>query len=221
MARRGEAGMAAGSMRSRILEASMALLEEQGVAGLSMREVARRAGVSHQAPYHEFPDRESILAALVADGFDDLAKRLRTALDAIPARDSAEAIRSGGLAYVEFALARPGIFAVMFRREMVDHGRFPAVLEAGRRAYAELERVAEITGVRGSSEQRAAVLWSFVHGLATLLVEGKLTASDSAPARRIATAAELIRVYAETAAGSPAAAPKAGRRGGRKAARDG
>ena len=77
-ARKSAAPLAA-DLRQRILNTSELLLEENGVAALSMREVARRAGVTHQAPYHHFADRESILAELVAQGFDELSRRLARA----------------------------------------------------------------------------------------------------------------------------------------------
>ena len=67
-------------LRQIVLATARALLDEQGVTGLSMREVARRAGVTHQAPYHHFGDRESILAAVLVQGFDELATRMQTAL---------------------------------------------------------------------------------------------------------------------------------------------
>src|SRR5271169_43533 len=71
-------------LRQDILDTARTLLDEQGVAALSMREVARRAGVTHQAPYHHFGDRESILAELVTHGFEELAQRLAVANDLAP-----------------------------------------------------------------------------------------------------------------------------------------
>jgi len=80
-------------LRRRILDASAALLESDGLAALSLREVARRAGVSHQAPYHHFKDRESILAELVTEGFERLAKRLAHANDQAGALGARGALR--------------------------------------------------------------------------------------------------------------------------------
>ena len=71
--------VATSDLRKRILDASEQLLETEGLAALSMREVARRSGVTHQAPYHHFTDRETILAELVTQGFDELARRLARA----------------------------------------------------------------------------------------------------------------------------------------------
>src|ERR1700754_3165024 len=85
-------------VRAGILQASLALMNEGGLSALSMREVARRAGVSHQAPYHYFADRESILAELVRDGFDKLTGYLEDSLTQV--RDYDESIVAMGEAYV-------------------------------------------------------------------------------------------------------------------------
>ena len=77
--------MAAETLKQQVLDASIALVAESGLAGLSMREVARRAGVSHQAPYHHFADKAAIVAALVERGFAMLTLRLEAARDAGPA----------------------------------------------------------------------------------------------------------------------------------------
>src|ERR1700754_1736639 len=103
-------------VRAGILQASLALMNEGGLGALSMREVARRAGVSHQAPYHYFADREAILAELAGDGFDKLHDYMVSALGhARPNRGSrAKAL---GEAYVRFALNHPELFKLMFRCE--------------------------------------------------------------------------------------------------------
>ena len=93
-----------------------AVLDEQGAAGLSLREVARRAGVTHQAPYHHFADRESILAELVTQGFGELKRRLarahRRSVDPLATRVTS------GVAYVVYALDNPGEFRIMFRADL-------------------------------------------------------------------------------------------------------
>ena len=137
-----------------------------------MREVARRAGCTHQAPYHYFANREAILAALVEAGFDELANRLREARDKAGTEDLRAVAEASGNTYVEFALTNPGVFRVMFRRDMCDPARFPEVLAAGERARDELRRFAQIiAGERATPEQETA-LWAGVHGLAVLLLDG-------------------------------------------------
>lgn len=90
-------------LRQRILDTSRALLNEHGVAALSLREVARRAGVTHQAPHHHFTDRESILAELVTQGFDELTLRLAKANRMVTSHSRLEMLVASGRAYAGFA----------------------------------------------------------------------------------------------------------------------
>lgn len=159
-------------LRQRILDAAERLIETEGLAALSMREVARRSGVTHQAPYHHFADREAILAELVVRGFDELAARLAGANDQVAAVGRLEAGVASGLAYVGYAIDHPGVFRIMFRPELCDVTRYPAAQEAGTAAYAELERL--VAGIHGPAlvAPLSMVYWSQVHGLACLIVDG-------------------------------------------------
>ena len=103
-----------------------------------MREVAREAGVSHQAPYHHFGDREAILAAIAAEGFAKLQQELERAA-ASTGDDAAKAVEAMGCAYVDFALRHPAYFQVMFRADAVP-------LEN----YAEARRTAKMPPSAGS-----------------------------------------------------------------------
>lgn len=162
------------NLRERILETSERLLATEGLAALSMREVARRAGVTHQAPYHHFADRESILAALVASGYDDLSCRLEAALEDSAAASNRTVMERAGQAYVGFALERPHVFRIMFRPELVDANRFPDVGHAGDRAYAMLERLVKRVQPRVRVLPHATLHWAVVHGVACLLLDGNL-----------------------------------------------
>lgn len=139
-----------------------------------MREVARRAGVTHQAPYHHFADRESILAEVIAQGFRDLAAALGRANDQ-PAASARQVAGESGQAYVGFALRHPGLFRAMFRTDLCDPVRFPAVQQAGALAFAELERMVAIVHGEQADAALAGLYWSVVHGMATLAVDGPLT----------------------------------------------
>lgn len=170
------------SLRQRILDTSRELLESEGLASLSLREVARRAGVTHQAPYHHFGDRETILAELVTEGFERLATQLAAANNR--SNDPRETLQAAFEAYVGFAIDHPGVFRVMFRPELCDAARFPAAVAAGNRAYGELQRM--VARVHGPDEgQRLASLhWAQVHGLACLMVDGPLALSLGTPEAR-------------------------------------
>ena len=139
-------------LRSELLAASRRLLDEGGPAALSMREVARRTECTHQAPYHYFEERESILAALVCDGFNELAKALKSANKIATESAVRPAVIASAKAYVGFALSNPGAFRIMFRSDMCNPSKFPEVIEAGSRAQLELERLNTI--IHGEKAKR-------------------------------------------------------------------
>ncbi len=186
-------------LRRRVLDASVALIEAKGLSALSLREVARRAGVSHQAPYHHFADRAAILAALVEEGFGELGRRMHAADD--PAGTVADRLVEVGVAYVEFALDRPAHFRIMFRPELLDARRFHAAEKAGAAAFAVLERlmkalVAEASAPPASPRVLASLHWAVVHGLASLLLDGPLgleIPSRAARRRHVRAALEAMR----------------------------
>lgn len=172
-------------LRSELLRTSRELLDEAGPSALSMREVARRAGCTHQAPYHYFANREAILAALVCEGFDELADRLAVAHDGLGSVDLHAVLVASGNAYVEFALRRPGVFRVMFRPDVCDPERFPEVVQAGQRARRELARLAKAVMGDGAQVEAEVLIWSGVHGLASLLLDGPLAGEFSSTEDRI------------------------------------
>lgn len=155
-----------GDLRSALLHAGGELLEEQGLAALSVRETARRAGVSHNAPYRHFPDRDSLLAALAAEGFRVLEAEL-----------GANGARERGEAYVRFALAHPNRFRLMFGGQL-QTGNHPELHAAARRTYEGL--VAAFTGRPeiADPQKAAAAAWCLVHGLAQLLLDGHFPARE-------------------------------------------
>jgi AcrR family transcriptional regulator len=132
-------------------------LEMRGIGALSLREAARRVGVSHNAPYRHFPHREALLAALAAEGFEMLGEELQQ--------------RSGrelGEAYVRFALAHPQRFRLMFGG-VLPHAKYPALRTAAAAAHqALLEAFKDLP----QPALAAAAAWSLVHGLAQLILDG-------------------------------------------------
>jgi AcrR family transcriptional regulator len=172
-------------LRRRVLDASLAIVAAHGPAALSLREVARRAGVSHQAPYKHFPDREAILAALVTEAFEGLAGAMDGAMADVA--EPSAALVAAGRAYVRWARANPGSWRLLFRPDMVALDRYPEARAAGGRAFAVLQRgVGALSrapspgghplAVLGDpeAEVRLALAWSTVQGLAALLVDGPL-----------------------------------------------
>jgi AcrR family transcriptional regulator len=152
-----------GDLRRAILSAAVDAITAVGSANLSLRDVARRAGVSHAAPVHHFGDKAGVLTALAEEGFDLLAEALTAAGD-----DFAEA----GVAYVRFAVAHPAHFEVMFRPD-THHRDDPALAAARARAGAVLARGA----ARKPGDYNDVAAWSLMHGFATLWQAGALPAS--------------------------------------------
>ena len=172
-------------LRSELLRTSRQLLDESGPSALSMREVSRRAGCTHQAPYHYFANREAILAALVCEGFDELADMLAAAHEGLGSADLHAILVASGNAYVEFALRHPGVFRVMFRPDVCDPERFPEVVQAGERARHELARLARAMMGDGAQLEVEVLIWSGVHGLASLLLDGPLVGEFGSMEERV------------------------------------
>ena len=201
-------------LRQRILDTSEQLLEESGVTALSMREVARRAGVTHQAPYHHFADRESILAELVARGFEQLTRRLARANDRAATTGKRTALIDSGLAYTGFALEHPGVFRIMFRPEVCDPTRFPNAMAASECAHAELDRLVRLMHEGEPSDALASTYWAQVHGLAGLLIDGPLGLKLPSLRERRAHLRASLACFADamlglSARGAPPSAPGA------------
>ncbi len=184
-------------LRAKLLESSLDLIAKEGIEGFSMREVARRAGVSHQAPYHYFQDREAILAEIVTEGFARLRDDMIAALGAF--EDPHARLTAIGKAYLRFALEHPAHFKLMFRSELVQQERH---VEAKACAQAAFDVLVSVVGDVASKGGKPADLtlviaaWSTVHGLATLMLEGKLDRhyGDSRRAQ-LAAADEVLRIF--------------------------
>lgn len=179
-------------LRAELLRTSRKLLDESGPSALSMREVARRAGCTHQAPYHYFANREAILAALVREGFDELADRLASARERLEGADRRVVLTASGNAYVEFALRHPGVFRVMFRPDVCDPERFPEVVRASERARDELARLARRVAGEETSLEIEVLFWSGVHGLASLLLDGPLVGAFGSVQERLEFARGVV-----------------------------
>ena len=171
-----------GDLRRALFDALADAVLEVGPAAISLRDLARRAGVSHAAPAHHFSDKRGLLTAFAVEGYDQLDRALTTAF-ASSGGDFTEV----GVAYVHFALEHRAHFEVMFRPELLRRDD-PALLEASRRSSRHLLAG---TAAAQSADGEAAMIgaWSLVHGLATLLLDGNIPLEYGPPealARRVA-----------------------------------
>lgn len=178
-----------GNLREALIDAARSLLADVGVDAVSLRAVARRAGVSVGAPYHHFTDKAGLLNALVQRCFADMDREVREALagKTLPS----EKLKAIGVAYVLYAVAHPAEFRLMFRPEKGAVLAMPNARDAP--VYGVLLQVIDELHAQGTGTDRdsdAIAAWSVVHGLAALLIDGPLQAlgSDSASVRKVAEA---------------------------------
>jgi AcrR family transcriptional regulator len=160
------------TLREQCVDQALAIIAERGVEGLSMRDVARRLHVSHQAPYKHFPSRDHIVAEIVATAFAQFAAHL----DGRPrSPDPHQDLGSMGQAYFEFAEQQPLKYRLMFGTPLPDPDQHPEMIRRGRHAFALLEEaVAAVHRSQGRPaspeeiELDAMFVWSTVHGMATI-----------------------------------------------------
>jgi len=168
-----------GALREALLAAAERVLEREGLAGLTLRAVAREAGVSHAAPAHHFGDLIGLVSELAAIGF----RQFNAAMVVADADGDTPAQRAmaRAKAYIAYAQAHPGMYGLMFRTERLDTSR-PSLREAAQASFAGLagaigaQRQESISADALSLDQAAAIAraWSLVHGFTMLLLDGRL-----------------------------------------------
>ncbi len=159
-------------LKEACLTEALTIIEQEGVERLSLREVARRLGVSHQAPYRHFPSRDHILAEIVARAFDGFARHLdQHATSGDPDAD----MQAMGEAYLDYAATRPLHYRLMFATPLPDPASHPEMTARAHHAFdlllTALRRKAEASGARVDPQAirlDALFVWSALHGLATL-----------------------------------------------------
>jgi AcrR family transcriptional regulator len=166
-----------GDLRRALIDASLVLIAQEGFSALTLREVARRAGVTHAAPYRHFADKEALLAAVAEEGFRSMASQMRERMAQVSG--PVEQLGACGTAYVLFAVQNPSHFRVMFGphfshpqdRSKIGSGDGDAfgLLVSG---LVECQRAGLMR--EGAPLPLALAAWSLVHGLASLLVDGVL-----------------------------------------------
>ncbi|MCX4676652.1 TetR/AcrR family transcriptional regulator [Streptomyces sp. NBC_01433] len=181
-----------GDLRRAILTAALDVIATDGPAALSLRDLARRAGVSHAAPAHHFKDRTGLLTAIATEGYGLFADALAAAPD----------LRERGVRYVRFATEHPAHFQVMFQPDLY-RADAPDLLAAKARATEALtEGIAGLPASgRGEDPRLAGVAaWSLAHGFATLLLSGNLTGpmAEQHPEEVFRALTELLFIPAST-----------------------
>jgi AcrR family transcriptional regulator len=174
-----------GNLRRALLDGAVGLFAKRGNFDFTFRELAREAGVTHNAPYRHFTGKADLLAAVCAEGFANLARASRAAL-ARSSDDARERVRALGEAYVRFAIAWPHHFRLMLHNPF--EGEMP---EKSREAFVLLHDAIEEGRARGvlrndlSARELALVAWAFVHGLASLIATGQLPEGEARIKKRM------------------------------------
>jgi AcrR family transcriptional regulator len=179
-----------GDLRHALLVAAEAELAERGMEAFSLRSVAKRAGVSHAAPAHHFGDAKGLLTALAAEGFRQFLAA-QAAREAASPPDPASQLIAAGLGYVDFAMARPTLFRLLWQSERPNFDD-PNLGQAARAAFQHL--VDQVSAAGGRHTEDEASVWALAHGLADLLAAGRLkTVGTLPPAARDAMVASILR----------------------------
>lgn len=177
------------AFRVRLCEAAEKLFADHGIEAVTMRELAQALGVSPMTPYRYFKDKDAILAAVRAAAFARFAARLETAM-AQPA-DPLRRSRNAGQAYVDFALAEPQAYRLMFDLNQPTEGDYPelqsAIVRARRTMTVHIEAMIAAGQLEGDAELIGHLFWSVLHGMLMLQLTGKLAPSiDPAKLRQLA-----------------------------------
>jgi AcrR family transcriptional regulator len=186
--------------RAALVKAAWQELAEHGTAGLSLRAVARRAGVSHAAPKHHFVDRAGLLTALAVEGYAALVERISTVLG--PLSDPVEIVEALGRTYLDFGLTRPEMFEVMYGTEPL---RADDPELAAARVYVMNLLSGAVTEVRADRPadgdrpipDPSLMAWAFIHGLTQIARDGSLqrVTGSAGPAETAARAHHLIATF--------------------------
>jgi AcrR family transcriptional regulator len=159
-----------GDLRHALLRAAEAELALLGIEAFSLRQVARRAGVSHAAPSHHFGDANGLLTALAAEGYRQFLSAQATREAQADPSPRGQLV-AAGLGYVDFALSRPALFKLLFGSARPDYAN-PDLHAAAEAAYRHLSQQVQAAGGRSATD--LAAVWAVAHGLADLLAAGRL-----------------------------------------------
>jgi AcrR family transcriptional regulator len=179
-----------GDLRRAVLEAAVAILAELGAEGFTLREAARRIGVSHRAVYRHFEDKLAVLSAVAEEGYRALEADMRAAIERSGAIEPAERLVALAEGYVRFARRERARYQVMFGPRLNADERFPALEIAIRDALRVVSHELKLAAPEASSLVRrdaGITLWSSVHGFAALQLTGRVRLSDQHVTRYVDT----------------------------------
>ncbi len=188
-----------GNLRAELVASGRALLEKDGPDSLSLRAVARDAGVSQTAPYRHFANKQALLAAIAKVGFEEFSAALRNGVAGVPTVKTVGPLQAMALGYVDFACSNPEVFTLMFGSLIPDKSIYPDLALASRDSYEQLQsavsdRLAADDGQDYPAEMGALAAWSLVHGLAILMIHNGVGPKSPSKKERAAFVATVARV---------------------------
>jgi AcrR family transcriptional regulator len=173
-----------GELKAALLQAAIKRLETQGASSLSLRSLARDAGVSPMAPYHHYGNHDGLIAAIAAEGFIRLQQRKMAALASASSNQTAdERLCKGGCAYVSFVLDNPNLYRLMGSVPVASRSKYPELEAAAKAPAASLNelvetRFGEALSIEAKAEY-AHTIWALVHGIGLLAIDGRLTRAQA------------------------------------------
>lgn len=193
-----------GDLKNALIQAGIEILAEEGVSGLSLRKAARKAGVSHSAPYAHFADKQTLIAAIASDGHERIHERFQAVLTRYP-NEPLHQFTAAAWSYVEFGLGSPDHYKITFSGAMQDEHSHAEFVEASQRNMQVLRAI--IAQCRAADifpptdidlDMQAVGIWSLLHGLVMLMIQGQIpgTLLKSSPPKDMVAAAlqQVVRV---------------------------
>lgn len=171
-----------GDLRQQIIDEALTWIEGESIVSLSLRGIARRLGVSHNAPYRHFPDKESLLVAIAETGFQKLCRALQQASKS-NLEEPQKRLEAIGVAYIQYAVANSAYYRVMFSDRQLICGRYPELEQISQAAFTVLLNAIEAGQksqifIPGDPLQLARICWSMTHGVSMLAIDNQFDLSD-------------------------------------------
>ena len=168
-----------GDLKNALIQAGIEILSVDGIKGLSLRKVAKHAGVSHSAPYAHFTDKQALIAAISTEGFKQLHSQIESVKKSYGEESGALLIETAW-AYVQFALNEPDRFKLMFSSALEKEKEYPDFVEISQNNFRQLVEIVERCQQSnilkdGDSDLIALSVWGTVHGFVSLLLEGQIS----------------------------------------------
>jgi AcrR family transcriptional regulator len=168
-----------GDLKNALIRAGVEILGREGIGGLSLRKVAKQAGVSHAAPYAHFADKQALIAAISTESFKQLYSQIGAVKQTYQTNPETLLIEVAW-AYVQFALNEPDRFKLMFSSVLEKEKDYPDFVEISQKNFRQLVEIVEICQQaevvkQGASDLIALSLWGTVHGFVSLLLEGQIS----------------------------------------------